>query len=173
MRMPHTVYMSQNACHSVLLHQACMHSAAQITHLAENTERLTAYQRRRMKEVAESNMAMPHSHAMTPARLFTPLLGQSNTSSTQLSHHQHSVSHTMYMHANVYAWRMFMPGTRHCILILRSACFSITASDMQQWIKRCYCMHLSNTSSLAMAFVSQHAAMMLPYLTVYAGAKLS
>ena len=50
----------------------------------EHTERLTAYQRRLMKDVAEMSIAMPHSHAMTPARLFTPRLGQSKVSSTQL-----------------------------------------------------------------------------------------
>lgn len=59
----------------------------------EHTERLTAYQRRLMKDVAEMSIAMPHSHAMTPARLFTPRLGQSKVSSTQL--------HTMIHHQEV------------------------------------------------------------------------
>lgn len=49
-------------------------------------QELTAYQRRRMNEVAEINIDMPHSHARTPARLFTPLLDQSKTSETHLSH---------------------------------------------------------------------------------------
>ena len=92
-----------------VLHPAGMHSAAQVMHVAKSTERLTAYQRRRMKEVAEINMDIPHSHAMTPARLFTPLLGQSNTSSTQLPPHHHSVSHTnhtKYVHAIACAWNL-------------------------------------------------------------------
>ena len=62
---------------SVTNHKSCDYDEGQ-------AKQLTAYQRLLMKDVAEMSIAIPHSHAMTPARLFTPWLGQSKTSSTHL-----------------------------------------------------------------------------------------
>ena len=44
----------------------------------------TEYQRRRMKDVADISIAIPQSHAQTPARLLTPRSGQLKVSSTHL-----------------------------------------------------------------------------------------